>query len=134
MPALKRSRNPDYKDLNLDFEPHPITGDIQRLFGVEAVKRSVRNLVLTNFYERPFRSSIGSNALKMLFENNTTLAAINLERTIRDVIENFEPRVTLNNIKIFSMPDNNAFVAAITFTINNSLEPVTTSVILERIR
>ena len=65
------SRTPDYSDLDLDFIPHRTTKDVLVKTGADAIKRSVRNLVLTNFYEKPFRPGIGSNAVKLLFDNIT---------------------------------------------------------------
>jgi len=68
--AIQRiTRKHDYSDLDLDFLAHPTTGDVVRKTGLDAIKRSVRNLVLTNFYDRKFRSAIGSNATKILFDN-----------------------------------------------------------------
>ena len=64
----KVTRRNDYSDLDLDFIAHPTTGDVVKKTGVDAIKRSVRNLILTNFYDRPFRSYIGSNAQKILFD------------------------------------------------------------------
>jgi hypothetical protein len=81
-----------YKDINLNFTRHPITGDISKLSNVEAVKRSVRNLVNTNFYERPFHPEIGSDVRAILFEPVTSLVADVLKRYVEDVINNFEPR------------------------------------------
>ena len=81
-----------FKDINLSLARHPITGDIATLSNVEAVKRSVRNLVNTNFYERPFHPEIGSNVRSVLFEPVSPIVATVLERHVRDVIANFEPR------------------------------------------
>lgn len=131
---LNVARLPDYKDLDLDFIMHPGTKDISKKTGVEAIKRSVRNLILTNFYERPFRSHIGSNAQKLLFENVNPLTATFLQNAIRETIENFEPRVQLSNIVVKVTEDLNRYVVDLTFTINNRLEPIVTSLFLERIR
>ena len=78
-----------YSDLNLNFTRNPATGDVARLTDIEAVKRSVRNLVLTNQFERPFHPEIGSSVRALLFENVTPLNAILLEDRIREVIINF---------------------------------------------
>ena len=134
MPVVNKARKPDYRDLDLDFSPHPATGDVPFKVGEEAIKRSIRNLILTNFYDRPFRSSIGSNAQKLLFENIDKMTAANLERACRDVIINFEPRVTLIDIVVSVTPDWNAYIVGLKYTINNRLEPTVSTIILERIR
>lgn len=128
------SRNRDYSDLDLDFIAHPITGDVVKKIGPDAVARSIRNLVMTNYYDRPFRSQIGSNAIKMLFENIGPLTAINLETAIAEVITNFEPRARLIGVKVKSDPDNNGYAAKIAFYVQNRPEPYQTTLFLERIR
>jgi len=131
---LPKARLPDYTDLDLDFIRHPGTSDVTKKTGVEAIKRSVRNLVLTNFYERPFRSSIGSNAQKLLFENVNPLTAINLQNAIKETILNFEPRINLIGIEVIVAPDQNGYNVRLTFRINNRLEPVVSGLFLKRIR
>jgi len=118
----------------LDFIAHPITGDVVKKIGPDAVARSIRNLVMTNYYDRPFRSQIGSNAIKMLFENIGPLTAINLETAIAEVITNFEPRARLIGVKVKSDPDNNGYAAKIAFYVQNRPEPYQTTLFLERIR
>ena len=87
-----------YKDFNMTFARHPITGDIATLTDAEAVKRSVRNLVNTNFGERPFHPEIGSDIRAALFEPISPIVANLLTRHIEDVINNFEPRAELSNV------------------------------------
>ena len=69
MIVQKVTRKNDYSDLDLDFLAHPTTGDVVKKTGLDAIKRSVRNLILTNYYDKPFRPGIGSNAQKILFDN-----------------------------------------------------------------
>ncbi len=128
------SREPDYSDLDLDFIPHPSTGDVVRKTGIDAINRSIRNLVLTNFYEKPFRPSIGSNALKLLFDNVTPLSANFLKDAINEVIRNYEPRVRTLNVEVKFDPDNNGYNVLIQYVILNRNEPVLTTLFLERIR
>lgn len=128
------TRQIDYRDLDLDFQPHPVTRDLVVKTGPDAVARSIRNLVFTNFYDRPFRSYIGSNAIKLLFENINPLTANLLEDHIRTVIANFEPRVDLLDVEVFADPDNNGYNAKIVFTVKNRPEPLQTTVFLQRIR
>ena len=109
-----------YKDINLNFTRHPITGDISKLSNVEAVKRSVRNLVNTNFYERPFHPEIGSDVRAILFEPVTSLVADVLKRYVEDVINNFEPRAELTDVKVNAQIDRNAYEVQVEFYLVNS--------------
>ena len=129
-----KNRDPDYADLDLDFLKHPTTKDVIRKTGEEAIKRSVRNLVFTNFYERPFRSYIGSSVRQILFENATPLTATYLETAIKDVINNYEPRVKVITVRVSIDLDRNGFNAELQYVIKNREQPVVTSIFLERVR
>jgi phage baseplate assembly protein W len=128
------TRKYDYSDLDLDFIAHPTTGDIVKKTGVDAVKRSLRNLLLTNFYDRPFRSYIGSNVQKILFDNANPLTEQFLRDAIEEVIRNYEPRVRVGDILVKFYPDKNGYVTTINFVVLNSNTPVTFNLFLERIR
>lgn len=128
------SRKYDYSDLDLDFLPHPTTKDVVKKVGPDAVKRSIRNLILTNFYDRPFQSYIGSNAQKILFDNASPLSSNFLKDAIIQVIENYEPRVKVNNVRVKFDIDNNGYNATIEFVVLNSNLPVVFNLFLERIR
>lgn len=128
------ARKKDYSDLDLDFMPHPTTKDVMKKNGVEAIKRSVRNLILTNFYDRPFRSYIGSNALKLLFDNMNPITANFLNNAIREVITNYEPRVAINDLRVDFDYDNNGYNVTLFITILNRNEPAVINLFLERIR
>lgn len=132
--AQNVTRNPDYSDLDLDFLKHPTTGDVVKKTGNDAIKRSIRNLILTNFYDRPFRSYIGSNVQKLLFENAVPLAVNFLKDAIMEVIYNFEPRVELRQVDVNFDEDNNGFNVTLYYVILNRGEPVVTGIFLERIR
>lgn len=139
MAIQKVTRKYDYSDLDLDFIAHPTTKDVVKKKGFDAIKRSVRNLVLTNFYDRPFRPGIGSNAQKILFDNINPFTATFLRDAIEEVITNFEPRVKLredtnNGIVVNINPDNNGYDVTISFSIINTGAPVTFSLFLERLR
>jgi phage baseplate assembly protein W len=124
-----------FSDLNLNFVAHPLTGDITKLTNIEAVKRSVRNLINTNFYERPFHPEIGSNVRSVLFEPVSQIIEDILSRHIQDVIENFEPRVELININSRANVDENAYSVTIEFFVRNSPSGVqTVNLFLERLR
>jgi phage baseplate assembly protein W len=128
------SRSPDYSDLDLDFIPHPTTKDVAIKTGADAIKRSVRNLILTNFYEKPFRPGIGSSAVKLLFDNMSPLVSNFLENAIKEVVQNYEPRVQLINVKVNMDYDNNGYNARIEFVVLNRNEPATITIFLERVR
>lgn len=128
------NRAPDYRDLDLDFLAHPTTKDVVRKTGEDAIKRSVRNLVMSNFYERPFRSNLGSNVRGLLFENATPLTAIYIKDAVREVINNFEPRVKLSDVQVQFDYDNNGFNVRLEYIILNRELPIITSMFLERIR
>jgi len=139
MIVQKVTRKFDYSDLDLDFIAHPTTKDVVKKRGFDAIKRSIRNLVLTNFYDKPFRSYIGSNVQKILFDNINPFTAIFLRDAIEEVITNFEPRVKLredvsNGIVVNVSSDNNGYDVTISFTILNTGAPVTFSLFLERLR
>ena len=128
------NRSPDYKDLDLDFIPNPATGDINILNGEQAIKRSIRNLVLTNFYERKFQSVIGSDASALLFDLATPLTAIYLQNAISAVINNFEPRVRLLSVVAVADIDKQGFNIRMEYVILNTETPATFNLFLERIR
>ena len=135
----ERTNNSDrnaqiFKDINLSLARHPITGDIATLSNVEAVKRSVRNLVNTNFYERPFHPEIGSNVRSVLFEPVSPIVATVLERHIRDVIANFEPRAELVDVIDSDNSDANEYRVQIKFFIVNSSDIADMNIFLERLR
>ena len=123
-----------YNDLNLDFQQNSATKDIQKITDVESVKRSVRNLINLNHYEKPFHPEIGSNLRAMLFENITPQMSHAIQKQIDLLIKNYEPRAKL--VQISTMPnfDRNAYAATISFYVQNSPERVTVESFLERLR
>ena len=129
----KRS-NRIYKDLDLDFGRNRITNDVNKLTDVEAVKRSVRNLINTNHYERPFHPEIGSDVRAMLFEPMTHLNALNLQRKVAEVLNNFEPRINLQQVLASPDIDRNSYELKIMFYVIGSNEPVVVETFLERLR
>ena len=124
-----------YKDLALSFEKNQSTGDVIIKRDIEAVKQSVKNLILTNHYERPFHPEIGSSVTAMLFEPMNPITAHTLQRTIAECIENFEPRARLVSINAYANQDRNAYEVTISFyVVNAPSELVTLSTMLERSR
>ena len=123
-----------YKDLNLDFQQNTATKDIQKMLDVESVKRSVRNLINTNHYEKPFHPEIGSNLRAMLFENITPQISHFIGKQIEMLIKNYEPRCRL--IEVANKPnlDRNGYSVSISFYVVNSPNPVQVETFLERLR
>ena len=123
-----------YKDLNLDFAQNTATKDIQKLTDVESVKRSVRNLINTNHYEKPFRPQVGSNLRAMLFENISPQMNHAISKEIDNLIANYEPRCRLVEVNTNPQIDRNAYSVSIFFYVVNYPEPVTVESFLERLR
>ncbi len=130
------SRNArQYTDLDLFFGKKSSNSDIQDITDVKAVKRSIRNLVLLNHYEKPFHPEIASGVRDMLFELMTPITAQILARKIEDVINNFEPRARLVGVTAIPNLDKNAYEVSIEFyVVNTPTELVDLSVMLERLR
>ena len=123
-----------FKDLNLDFQQNSATKDIQKITDVESVKRSVRNLINTNHYGRPFHPEIGSDVRAMLFEPMTPLTALNLQRKVAEVLNNFEPRIDLQQVLANPDLDRNSYTLKIMFYVVGSNQPVEVETFLERLR
>ena len=123
-----------YRDLDLDFQKNTATSDIQKLSDVEAVKRSVRNLINTNHYERPFHPEIGSNLRAMLFENITPQMTHAISKQIDLLLKNFEPRIRLVQINVQPFIERNGYRAQISFFVVNTPERVEMESFLERLR
>lgn len=124
----------DYKDLDLNFNIHPIKKDLVKSIGERAVINSIKNLVSTNHYEKPFNPSFGSNLRRLLFENIDKFTASLIEREISEVIQNFEPRARVRSVIVSPTVDQNGFNVQLEFFIVNQTDPLTITFFLERIR
>ena len=123
-----------YKDLNLDFQKNTATNDIQKLTDIESEKRSVRNLIKLNHYEKPFHPEIGSNLRAMLFENITPQINHAISKQIDLLIKNYEPRCRLVQLNVQPDLDRNGYRASISFYVVNQPDRVEVETFLERIR
>lgn len=123
-----------FADLDLNFFMHPVTHDVTIKYDEEAIKQSIKNLVLTQNYERPFHSNIGSQVFGLLFEPATPMLNVLLKRAITDTIVNFEPRVNLTNVDVTLSPDNNEVYVSIEFMIINTTRPAQVNLTLTRTR
>ena len=129
------SRNvKQYRDLDLFFTKKS-NKDVNKVTDIEAVKRSVRNLVLLNSYEKPFHPEIAGDVRGLLFENMTPLTSAVIARKIQDVIENFEPRARLTGVQSIPDFDRNAYEVTVYFyVVNAPTELVEVTQLLERLR
>ena len=123
-----------YKDLDLDFGRNVVTNDVNKLTDAEAIKRSVRNLINTNHYDRPFNPIMGSNVRDLLFEPYTELSAMSLAYKVREIIDFYEPRVEIVGLTIDPQEDRNAYFLRMEFIIISTQEPVVVETFLERLR
>ena len=123
-----------YKDLNLDFQQNSATKDIQKLLDVESVKRSVRNLINLNYYEKPFHPEIGSNLRGLLFENITPQISHYMGKQIELLIKNYEPRCKM--VEVVNRPniERNGYSVSVSFYVINTPTPIQVETFLERLR
>jgi len=123
-----------FKDLDLDFFPHPVTADVSQKLDEDAVKRSVRNLVLMSKYDKPFRPEIDCRITKLLFEPVSPLIAMAIRSNIIDMITSYEPRAKINDVVVTFNNRTNSFDTNISFMLVNSRILSQVSVSIERIR
>lgn len=123
-----------FSDLNFSFLANPVRKDVGLLYDVDSVKQSVMSLVLTKNYERPFHPEIGCNVTQLLFDNITPITALSIKRSVEDVINNFEPRVQLQEVRVNVNPDANGYDVTIVFFVKNFRDEVAVDFFLERLR
>ena len=126
-----------YKDLSLFFTPNPVSGDVTMVTDVQDIKRSVRNLVMTNRFEKPFHPEIASHVRDLLFERFTPITFNLLRNRIETVLANYEPRVSVTDIEIDDSGramDNNELNVRIFFTLKNDPQIQSVDILLERVR
>ena len=124
-----------YSDLDLFFGQNNRTKDVNIVYDIQAVKRSIRNLVLLNVFDKPFHPEISSGIRDTLFELMTPVTAIILARHVQDVIENFEPRARLVGVRATPNLDRNEYEVTIEFyVVNAPTELIDLTLPLERLR
>jgi phage baseplate assembly protein W len=123
-----------FSDLDLNFTAHPITKDIVKRYDDNAIKTSLKNLILTSNYERPFHSEIGSPIRSLMFEPASPMLSVLLKRAILDVVNAFEPRVSLDDVVINYSPDTYSVYVRLDYRILNTNQPISLDLILERTR
>lgn len=123
-----------FSDLDFNFSPHPVTGDLVVKYDENAIKQSLKNLIMTRNYERPFHSEIGSPVRELLFDLITPMTGLMVKRAIVDLVSNYEPRVVLTDVDVIASPENNSLYVSISFRIVNTEKPLTLDFVLERTR
>ena len=123
-----------FKDIDLHFEAHPVTGDVTKKVGDDAIIQSMFSLLQTGKYERLMQPEIFSGLRQNLFEPLDSITASSIATDIRNVIDKFEPRVDLTEVNVTPDFDNNGYSASLTFFIVNQTNPVSVDFFLERIR
>jgi phage baseplate assembly protein W len=123
-----------YSDIDFTFTKKPVTGDVALSYDDQAVIRSIRNLLSTRNYERPFNPDLGSTLNALLFENISPMTSLAIENEIKRTIKNYEPRANVKDIVVNSQPDQNAYNVTLSFYIENATLPTTVTLLLERNR
>lgn len=123
-----------FSDIDNLFVANPITKQLSRKTNRDAVRQSVKNLILTNYYERPFKSDIGCSIYSMLFELWSPALKQQMENSVREVINNYEPRANLLDVYVVDNSERNAIEVSVVFSVRNDPTPVVLNVLLERVR
>ena len=134
--TLATTRNRKYIDLDIAFKGKPTSGDLYKKTEAAAVKQAVKNLLLTNYGERHFQPYFGGNLTQYLFELTERELVLKINRQIRNAIRAYEPRVDYNTLQISSVvnPDFNSVEVTLVFKVINSLEEVTLTTSINRLR
>ena len=133
MATVTIKTNRTFSDLDLNFKLHPVKKDVNILLNEIAISNSIKNLVLTNHYERPFQPEVGSNIRRLLFDNLDAITT-NIEREIRETVDNFEPRAKVHKVTAVAAPDQNGYKMKLEFFVLNNTSPITINFFLERVR
>ena len=123
-----------FSDIDMVFLANPVSKDIYKKYDENAIKQSIKNLILTKNFERPFRSDIGSQISSLLFEPITPVLRATIKKTITNTIISYEPRVNLLSVEVLLSPDNNGVYVTIVFSIVNTSTPISVDLFLERTR
>jgi phage baseplate assembly protein W len=123
-----------YSDFLTDLNPHPVSGDIVKYVNENAVIRSIRNLLLTNKFDRLYQPTIGTDIKKMLFEPISGSTAQNISVFVQQTINTFEPRAKIIKIDIVPDGDNHRYVINLIIMVINKQEPISFNITLDRIR
>jgi phage baseplate assembly protein W len=131
---MNKIRKNLFKDLDLDFAPHPMTSDVPQKTDAEAVKRAIRNLVMMKKYDKPFKPQIDARLTRLLFEPATPMTAVMIRSNIIDILNRYEPRAKINDVIAIFNEDTNTFEVTISFMLLNTKENSKVFVTIERLR
>jgi phage baseplate assembly protein W len=123
-----------FSDLSITMTAHPITGQVTVKKNAEAVIGALKNLILTNRFERPYDPLFGADIRSRLFENFDPIEQVNIEEDIKSAIKNFEPRVKINEVRVVASPNSNRVQIGISFYVSNEAQPITVGLEIERTR
>lgn len=123
-----------YSDIDFTFTKKPVTNDIAISYDTQAVTRSLRNLLQTKNYERPFNPNLGSTIDFILFEPISSISSTEIQIEIARIIKNYEPRVTLTDVKVVAKEQYNSYEVTLTFFLENAATPTTITMLLQRDR
>jgi phage baseplate assembly protein W len=123
-----------YVDLDLSFQINPFTKDLYLKTDEDAVKTSIKHLMRTNNFERPFHPEIGTQIRSLMFEHFSSAVRIAMERTIRESIEKFEPRARILDVTVEEYEDSNDLAITIVFALKNGSTPITITTSISRVR
>ncbi len=128
------SKKKPWRDLDLSLKIHPIRKDIIPLKDDAAIKNAVKNLLVSNFFERPFQPTLGANLRGLLFEPADAITKLDLKQGIRRVLDTHEPRIKVLNIKVLDEPDNNSYRITVNFLIKEYDTAESVEIVLRRLR
>lgn len=123
-----------YSDFNLNFKPHPLTGDLQMKYDEDSIKQAVYNLIMLNRYDKPFRPEISGEVRELLFEPMNNATAIAIRSKIEFILKQFEPRIKLEDVVVEPAFEKQRYDITIKYTIINTLSSVEQSIFLQRVR
>ena len=123
-----------FSDFDLDFTAHPVTKDISKKLNENAIAQSIRNLLLTGHYERPFKPELGTNLRKFLFEPIDNITTSLIQDAIFQTLKNYEPRIEIQEITAAPNYDEDRYDITLSFFVRNTIEPITVTFFLERVR
>lgn len=128
------ARKKGWADLDLALTPHLVSGDIIPLRDTKAIKNAVKNLLLTNFWDRPFQSTLGANLRGLLFEPNDVITRIAIRENIREVLTAHEPRISLQGLYVEEASQGKAFRITVLFRVKEYNTNSSVEIVLRRLR
>jgi len=132
--ANPQPKSVQFSDLNITFAKHPVTGQLSVLKNNDALKRAVRNLILTNKYERMYKPLVGGNIRAKLFENMDQFTAFTIRKEIEQAIRNYEPRAELIEVRVDAREEENGVNVTIVYRPKNQANPISFDLFVERVR